>query len=74
MTSLNELYKAVVNADLERRLDAALHALSLMLEHYGATDRKTQSGLPIYDGYGAEAHEEACKVLQNEGRITNEQW
>lgn len=74
MNQIEELHKAAVIENLTRRLDAALHALHLMVEQYCATDRKTLEGLPFYEHFCMSAGEEACQVLQNEGRITNEQW
>lgn len=73
-SQIEKLCEAAVIDDLERRLDAALHALFLMVQQYCGTERKTLDGLPFYEHYCMSAGEEACQVLQDEGRITNEQW
>lgn len=59
---------------LERRLQTALDALHGMVEQYCRTDKTTEEGTPIYNDMCMSAPETACQVLQNEGRITSEQW
>lgn len=63
-----------VNAKLGERLSAALDALHAMVEQYCGTGDQTESGAPVYNDMCMSAPEEACQVLQNEGRITSEQW
>lgn len=59
---------------LEERLKASLDVLHKMVEQYCSTGKQTDSGSLIYDDMCMSAPEEACQVLQNEGRITGEQW
>lgn len=59
---------------LERRLQTALDALHGMVEQYCRTDKTTEEGKPFYNDMSMGATEDALQVLQNEGRITSEQW
>lgn len=59
---------------LRERLEAALDALHKMVEQYCGTTKTTETGAMIYNDMCMSAPEEACQVLQNEGRITGDQW